>query len=54
MSISENTALQLLRNMAGMIVRLKNLDAKMDVMLIELVSLKQEVIKDTTVDKDVV
>jgi hypothetical protein len=40
--------------MAGIIVRLKNLDSKVDVLLIELFALKQEVIKDTTVDKDVV
>lgn len=52
MSISDNTALQLLRNMAGIIVRLKNLDSKVDVMLVELVALKQ-IVEDITVDKDV-
>jgi len=50
--LSENTALQLLRNMAGIIVHLKNLDSKIDVLLIEVTALKQIVTRDITVDYD--
>lgn len=50
--VSENIATQLLRNMAGIVISIKNIDAKLDWILVHLTKLEDKVEKAMCTDKN--